>query len=302
MLGVTILGNNSAIPAYDRHPTSQVVTMNDQLILIDCGEGTQMQMAKYRIKRSKINYILISHLHGDHYFGLMGILTSMGLLGRENDLHLFATPLLEPIIHAQLNAANTVLPYPLHFHALEEDGLIWNDNKFTIECFSTKHRVACKGFIIREKKQPRKIDKATIHKYEIPTAFYDKLKMGEDYETKAGDIIKNEWVTVANKPACSYAFCADTIYDETLVPFVKNVSLLYHESTYLKDMNDRAALRFHATSEQAATIASKAEVDRLILGHFSSKYEVLDQFLEEASAIFTNTDLAIEGVTFLLNQ
>ncbi|MDI9364628.1 MAG: ribonuclease Z [Flavobacterium sp.] len=302
MLGVTILGNNSAIPAYDRHPTSQVVTMNDQLILIDCGEGTQMQMAKYRIKRSKINYILISHLHGDHYFGLMGILTSMGLLGRETDLHLFAPPLLEPIIQAQLNAANTVLPYPLHFHALEEDGLIWNDNKFTIECFSTKHRVACKGFIIREKKQPRKIDNTTIHKYQIPTAFYDKLKMGEDYETKTGEIIKKEWVTVANKPACSYAFCADTIYDETLVPIVKNVSLLYHESTYLKDMNDRAALRFHATSEQAATIALKAEVNKLILGHFSSKYEVLDQFLEEAGAIFTNTDLAIEGVTFLLNK
>jgi ribonuclease Z len=302
MLGVTILGNNSAIPAYDRHPTSQVVTMNDQLILIDCGEGTQMQMSRYRIKRSKINYILISHLHGDHYFGLIGILTSMGLLGRENDLHLFAPPLLEPIIHAQLNAANTVLPYPLHFHALEEDGLIWNDNKFTIECFSTKHRVACKGFIIREKKQPRKIDKAAIHKYEIPTAFYDKLKMGEDYETKTGELIKNEWVTVANKPACSYAFCADTIYDETLVPIVKNVSLLYHESTYLKDMNDRAALRFHATSEQAATIALKSEVDKLIMGHFSSKYEVLDPFLEEAQAIFANTDLAIEGVTFLLNQ
>jgi ribonuclease Z len=232
----------------------------------------------------------------------MGLLTSMGLLGRESELHLFAPPLLEPIINAQLNAANTVLPYTLHFHALEEDGLIWNENKFTIECFSTKHRVACKGFIIREKKQPRKIDKATINKYEIPTAFYDKLKMGEDYETKTGDIIKNEWVTLANKLACSYAFCADTIYDETLVPIVKNVSLLYHESTYLSDMNDRAALRFHATSEQAATIALKAEVSKLIMGHFSSKYEVLDQFSEEAKAIFDNTDLAIEGVTFLLNQ
>ncbi len=302
MLGVTILGNNSAIPAYDRHPTAQIVTMNDQLILIDCGEGTQMQMARYRIRRSKINYILISHLHGDHYFGLMGILTSLGLLGRENELHLFAPPLLEPIIYAQLNAANTVLPYPLHFHPLIEDGLIWNDNKFTIECFSTKHRVVCKGFIIREKKQPRKIDKTTIHTYEIPTAFYDRLKMGEDYETKSGDIIKNEWVTIANKPACSYAFCADTIYDETLIAIVKKVSLLYHESTYLKDMNDRAALRFHATSEQAATIALKAEVDKLIMGHFSSKYEVLTPFLDEAKAIFANTALAIEGVTFLLNQ
>lgn len=299
MFGVTILGNNSAIPAYDRHPTAQVVTINDQLILIDCGEGTQMQMAKYRIRRSKINYILISHLHGDHYFGLMGLLTSMGLLGREHDLHLFAPPLLEDIIHSQLNAANTALPYVLHFHPLVNDGLILNDNKFTIECFSTKHRVACKGFIIREKKQPRKINKDTINKYQIPTAFYDKLKLGEDYETKEGNIIKNDWVTIANSPANSYGFCADTIYDEELIPIVKNVSLLYHESTYLKDMNDRAALRFHATSEQAATIAKKAEVGKLIMGHFSSKYENLDSFLEEAKAVFDNSELAIEGVTFI---
>ena len=300
MFGVTILGNNSAIPAYDRHPTAQVVTMNDQLILIDCGEGTQMQMAKYRIRRSKINYILISHLHGDHYFGLMGILTSMGLLGREHDLHLFAPPLLEAIIHAQLNAANTALPYVLHFHPLVNDGLILNDNKFTIECFSTKHRVSCKGFIIREKKQPRRINKDTINQYDIPTAFFDKLKMGDDYETKEGDIIKNDWVTIANKPANSYAFCADTIYDEELVPIVKNVTLLYHESTYLKDMNDRAALRFHATSEQAATIAKKASVNRLIMGHFSSKYESIYPFLEEAKEVFDNSHLAVEGVTFIL--
>ncbi|MBC7720837.1 MAG: ribonuclease Z [Pedobacter sp.] len=299
MFGVTILGNNSAIPAYDRHPTAQVLTINDQLILIDCGEGTQMQMAKYRIRRSKINYILISHLHGDHYFGLMGLLTSMGLLGREHDLHLYAPPLLEAIIQSQLNAANTALPYVLHFYPLVNDGLILNDNKFTIECFSTKHRVACKGFIIREKKQPRKINKDTINKYQIPTAFYDKLKLGENYETKEGDIIKNDWVTIANTQPNSYAFCADTIYDEELIPIVKNVSLLYHESTYLKDMNDRAALRFHATSEQAATIAKKAEVGKLIMGHFSSKYENLDTFLEEAKAVFENSELAIEGVTFI---
>ncbi len=302
MFGVTILGNNSAIPAHDRHPTAQVVTINDQLILIDCGEGTQMQMARYKIRRSKINYLLISHLHGDHYFGLMGLLTSMGLLGRENELHLFAPPLLENIITCQLEAANTVLPYPLHFHALDKDGLIWSDNKFTIECFSTKHRVACKGFIIREKKQPRKINKDTITQYQIPTSFYDKLKMGKDYITKEGDIIYNGLVTIPNKPACSYAFCADTIYDEALVPIVKNVSLLYHEATYLKDMNDRAALRFHSTSTQAATIAKMSDVKKLIMGHFSSKYETLDIFLHEATEVFDRSDLAIEGVTFIVSH
>lgn len=302
MFGVTILGNNSAIPAHDRHPTAQIVTINDQLILIDCGEGTQMQMAKYKIRQSKINFILISHLHGDHYFGLMGLLTSMGLLGRRNDLHLFAPPLLKNIIISQLEAANTVLPYILHFYALENDGQIWSDNKFTIECFSTTHRVVCKGFIIREKKHPRKINKDTITKYPVPTAFYDRLKMGEDYKTKDEDIIKNDWVTIPNKPTCSYGFCADTIYDEALVPIVKNVSLLYHEATYLKNMTDRAGLRFHATSTQAATIAKMANVKKLIMGHFSSKYETLDTFLDEAMPIFDRSDLAIEGVTFIVSH
>ncbi len=300
MLGVTILGNNSALPAHDRHPTSQVVTMSDQLLLIDCGEGTQLQMSNYRIRRSKINYIFISHLHGDHYFGLMGLLTSMGLLGREHDLHLFAHAPLEEIIRLQLKAANTVLPYKLHFHPLDKDGLVLDENKFTVECFSTVHRVACKGFIFREKKQARKIDKETIHKYEIPTSFYDQLKTGSDYHTKTGDVIKNEWVTYANTPPKSYAFCADTIYDESLAAITKEVTLMYHETTYLKDLAERAKLRFHATTAQAAAIALKAKAQKLIIGHFSSKYENLDVFLIEAKEVFENTELAVEGVTFRL--
>ena len=300
MFAVTILGNNSAIPAHDRHPTAQIVTLNEQLFLIDCGEGTQIQIAQYKIKWSKINYILISHLHGDHYFGLIGLLTSMSLLGRQTEIHLYAPAMLAKIIQLQLDAANTKLSYPLLFHALKQECKIVEHDKFSIECFATQHRVECWGFIIREKREPSKIDKEKVLQYEIPAAYYNKLKAGEDYEKKDGTIIKNELVTTANKPCRSYAYSADTVYDERLIDKVKGVDLLYHETTYLKEGAERATLRFHATTHQAATIAQKAEVKKLIIGHFSSKYETLDAFLEEAREVFENTDLALEGTAYLL--
>lgn len=298
MFGVTILGNNSAIPAYDRHPTAQVVTLNDQLFLIDCGEATQIQMSRYKIRRSKIHHIFISHLHGDHYFGLIGLLTSMGLLGREQELHLYGTPGLEKIIRLQLEVADTTLPFPLHFHPLEKEGLIVDTPKFSVECFGTRHRIPCWGFIIREKKRPRKIDKEKVLAYGIPAVFYDRLKDGDDYENKQGELIKNEWVTIPNKPPRSYAFCADTIYDERVADKTSGVSMIYHETTYLKALADRAGARFHSTTEQAGMIALKAQTERLLIGHFSSKYEKLDEFLAEAKAVFPNTELAIEGVTY----
>jgi len=298
MFGVTILGNNSAIAAFDRHPTAQVVTLNEQVFLIDCGEGTQHQITKYKIRRSWINHIFISHLHGDHYFGLIGLITSMGLLGRQNELHLYAPAQLEEIINLQLKVADTVLPYKLVFHALTNEGLVADTKKFSVECFATQHRIQCWGFIIREKKHSRKIDKEKVLEYEIPSAYYEMLKTGSDYETKDGTVIKNELLTIANTPPLSYAFSADTIYDESLAEKVKDVSLLYHETTYLKDLHERAAARFHSTTVQAATIALKANAKRLLIGHFSSKYETLDPFLEEAQEIFENTSLATEGVTY----
>ena len=298
MFGVTILGNNSAIPAYDRHPTSQVVTLNDQLFLLDCGEGTQMQIARYKIRRSKIHHIFISHLHGDHYFGLIGLVTSMGLLGRETELHIYAPAALKDIIDLQLKVAVTTLPFPLVFHPLEKEGVIIDNDKFRVECFDTCHRIPCWGFIIREKRKPRKIHKEKVLEYEIPSAFYERLKNGYDYENKQGDVIKNELVTFSNKPARSYAFCADTIYDISIAEKTKDVTVLYHETTYLKDLTERAAARYHSTSVQAADIALRAAVERLLIGHFSSKYESLDIFLSEAQEVFPNTDLAIEGVTY----
>lgn len=298
MFGVTILGNNSAIPAYDRHPTAQVVTLNDQVFLIDCGEGTQMQIARYRIRRSKIHHIFISHLHGDHYFGLIGLITSMGLLGREQELHLYAPAGLKDIIDLQLKVADTNLPFPLVFHPLEAEGILVDTPKFSVACFATHHRVPCWGFIIREKRKPRKIDKVKVLQYDIPAAFYERLKDGDDYETREGELIRNEWVTLANKPARSYAFCADTRFDESLIDKTKGVTLLYHEATYLKDLAERALARFHSTTVQAATIALRAGVGKLLIGHFSSKYEKLDEFRNEAQAVFAETDLAIEGVTY----
>lgn len=298
MLSVTILGNNSAIPAHGRNPTSQVLQTQDESYLIDCGEGTQQQLMKYKVRRKRINHIFISHLHGDHYFGLIGLLTSMGLMGRINDLHLHAPPLLQEIINLQLKAADTILPYTIYFHPLGDECLIANDKKITVECIKVNHRIECWGFIFREKKNPRSIDPEKVKAYEIPAAYYEALQKGADYTNKKGTIIPNEELTVAAALPKSYAYCADTVYDETIIDKIKNVDLLYHEATYLKDLSERAAQRFHSTTEQAGTIAKKANAKKLIIGHFSSKYEVLDEFLKEAAEVFPNTELALEGICY----
>lgn len=298
MFAVTILGNNSALPAYDRHPSAQIVTINDQLILIDCGEGTQMQLSRYKIRRGKLNHIFISHLHGDHYFGLIGLISSMALLNREQPLHLFAPPGLEEIISLQLKVASTTLPYELVFHPLNEEEVILDTPKFSVEAFHTQHRIPCWGFLIKEKKLPRKLDKEKAINFDIPAAFYPSLKMGYDYTAKDGSVVYNEQVTIPNSPAKSYAYCADTIYDERLIEIAKNVTMIYHEATYLNGMEERAAARFHSTTSQAATIAMNANAGGLLLGHFSSKFEELHDYLKEAIEVFPKTQLAIEGVTF----
>ena len=298
MFAVTILGNNSDLPGYDRHPSAQIVTIYDQLLLIDCGEGTQMQLSRYKIRRGKLNHIFISHLHGDHYFGLIGLISSMALLNREQPLHLFAPAGLEEIIQLQLKVASTTLPFPLIFHPLEKEGLILEESKFTVETFQTQHRIPCWGFLIREKKEPRKIDKDKAVQYHIPSAYYQSLKAGYDYTAKDGTVIYNDQVTFANSPARSYAYCADTLYDERLATIAKDVTMIYHEATYLNGMEDRAAARFHSTTSQAASIALKANAGGLLLGHFSSKFEELHDYLKEALEVFPNTQLAIEGVTF----
>lgn len=298
MFAVTILGNNSALPAYDRHPSAQIVTINDQLLLIDCGEGTQMQLSRYKIRRGKLNHIFISHLHGDHYFGLIGLISSMALLNREQPLHLFAPPGLEEIIALQLKVASTTLPYELVFHPLNKEEIILDTPKFSVETFHTQHRIPCWGFLIKEKKHPRKLDKEKAINLNIPAAFYSSLKMGYDYTAKDGSVVYNDQVTLPNSPAKSYAYCADTIYDERLINIAKDVTMIYHEATYLNGMEERAAARFHSTTAQAASIALNANAGGLLLGHFSSKFEELHDYLKEALEVFPRTQLAIEGVTF----
>src|SRR6185312_6537801 len=299
MLAVTILGNNSALPAFDRHPTAQVVTMEDHLFLLDCGEGTQMQMAKYKIRRSKINHIFISHLHGDHYFGLIGLLTSMGLLGRTQDLHIHAPAALEEIIGLQLKVADIHLPYPLHIHTLGQrvpdrpDALV-RETKFEVSCFPVIHRIECWGFIFREIRPPRRVNPEKARQHDVPASFFDRLKWGESYQKKDGSVVDNLLVTdPAHRPR-SYAYAADTMFDERVASYVRDVDLLYHETTYLKDLEMQAGRRFHSTTAQAATIALRAGVHRLLIGHFSSKYEKLQPFELEAREIFPNTDLALE--------
>ncbi len=298
MLALTILGNNSAIPAYGRNPTAQVIQTSDENYLIDCGEGTQLQLTKYNIKKSRINKIFISHLHGDHYFGLIGLISSMSLLGRTTDLHLYAPSLLEKILQLHLEAANTTLTYKLYFHAITDEGKIANDKKITVKAFKVNHRIECYGFMFTEKKNPRKIIPEKVKAYEIPEAYYGELQKGNDYTTKKGTIISNEDVTEASTAARCYAYCADTIYDETIVDKIKGAHVIYHETTYLKDLEERATLRHHCTTVQAGNIAKLAGVEKLLIGHFSSKYELLDDFLSETKSVFENTELALEGACF----
>ncbi len=298
MIAITILGNNSAIPAFGRNPTSQYLQTTESSFLIDCGEGTQIQLSKYKLKTSKISHILISHLHGDHYFGLIGLLTSMSLLNRKQDLYLYGPSTLKDIIDLQLKVADTTLNYTLHFHSLKEEGVIAQTKKIEISCFKVQHRIECWGFLFKEIKNPRSIDIELAKSFEIPASYFEQLQKGEDYHTKKGTIISNEAVTIAANTPKTYAYCADTIFDISLIEKLKGVDLLYHESTYLKDLEERAAARYHSTTHQAATIAKMAGVKKLMIGHFSSKYESIDPFLNEAKEVFNETVLAIEGTCY----
>ena len=299
MLAVTILGNNSAVPAHNRHPTSQVIQTHDHKFLVDCGEGTQMQMSVYKIKPGKINHIFISHLHGDHYFGLVGLLTTLGLNNRKNELNIYSPEGLKEIVELQFRVADANLSYPLHFHILKNEVIIYEDKKIEIECFRVNHRIECWGFLFREKKNSRKIDPKMVSQYNIPTSHYENLQEGQDYVTPSNEIIKNDILTFPGVHSSSYAYCADTGYFEQVIDKIRDVDLLYHESTYLHALEEKALARFHSTSRQAAAIAKKANVKKLLLGHFSSMYDNIDQFKNEACEIFENTECAIEGVCYL---
>lgn len=300
MIRLTILGNNSALPAYERHPTAQVIEIREQLFLVDCGEGTQIQMQRYNIRRRRVNYIFISHLHGDHYFGLIGLITSLALLGRTAPLYLFGPPGLKEIIDLQLHVAHAMLPYPLIFTgiAADEAKTLVDTPNYAVSCFPVEHRIPCHGFLFILKSPGRRIIPEKCREWGVPAAFYSQLKAGRDYTRRDGVIVKNEWVTADGPPEKRYAYCADTRHTVAFLPYIQHADLLYHESTYLKDNSEKAFDRFHSTAEDAANIALKAGVKKLLLGHYSSRYQDLDLFLEEAKARFPDTEISIEGTTY----
>ncbi len=300
---LTILGSSSATPAHDRNPSAQVLNIHAQLILIDCGEATQIQLSRYKIKAHSIRHIFISHLHGDHYLGLIGLLSTMHLQGRTAEIHLHAHQELKEIIDVQLKYSDTKFRYPLVFHELPPNSgqILLNETTFTVESIRMNHRIPCSGFVFREKKAPRKLIKEKLAYYRIPPEACAEIKTGKDYfDAASGKNIRNEDLTIDSLSPRNYAYCPDTIYDESILPFIKNADLLYHEATFANDMAERARETFHTTAEQAAMMASRAEARRLIIGHFSARYKDLNSILSEARNVFPETHLALEGKKFTL--
>lgn len=297
---LTILGSNSAVPAHNRNPTAQLLKHKNLSILIDCGEGTQFQMNKFRIKRGKLDYILISHMHGDHYFGLVGLLNSLKLNGRTTDLHVFAPPELEQVILLQADFKAEDWPFNLYFHAMSFDKsyLLFETEDLKVRTIPLDHRTPCNGFLIEEKVKQRKIVSNAVRHYGVPHTFMKNLKMGEDFVQNDGNLVNNELLTEDPPPSNSYAYCSDTKYNESILPLIAKATLLYHEATFLEESKDKAQLRFHSTTKEAATIALKAQVGQLIIGHYSAKYKDLNPLLNEVREVFPNAVLAIEGKTY----
>ncbi|MDB4927176.1 ribonuclease Z [Mucilaginibacter sp.] len=299
---VTILGSSSATPIYNRNPTSQVLNINERLYLIDCGEGTQQQMLRFDVRASRIDHIFISHLHGDHYLGLVGLLSSMHLNGRKKPLKLFGPPQLKEVIDLQFKYSETHLQYDIEFtitNPNKAETIIANEDVI-IETIPLDHRIACTGFLFREKKRLRKLLKDELERIGVPVEVYTSLKKGADYTNPEGKIYKNDTLTVDSDKPKTYSYCSDTIYNEQYFDQINNSDLLYHEATFLHNMVDRANETYHTTALQAAEIAVKTNAKKLLIGHFSARYKTLDELLEEAQSVFPETSLAIEGKTFVV--
>ena len=297
---LTILGCYAATPRTITNPTSQVLEIKNRMFLIDCGEGTQVQLRKHKIKFSKINHIFISHLHGDHFYGLIGLVSTFMLLNRTNDLHIYGPKGIKEVITMQLRLSNAWTNYGLYFHELEskESEVIYEDEKVLVKTIPLKHRIYTNGFLFMEKMGDRKLNIDAAQNFEIDPVFYQKIKNGKDITLDDGRVIDNLQLTFEPEQPKSYAFCSDTIYDEELVNYIKGVTILYHESTFLESEAEKGAVTMHSTAKEAARIAFKAKVEQLILGHYSTRYESIAMFKDEAETIFSNILLADDGVTF----
>jgi ribonuclease Z len=297
-INLTILGCHSATPRTFAHPTSQYLEINNRHFLIDCGEGTQVQLRKYKIKFSAISHVFISHLHGDHFFGLIGLISTFGLLKRTKELHIYGPKGIQEIINLQLKLSKSWLSYDIIFHELENKNseLIFEDDKVEVHTIPLNHRVYTNGFLFKEKIGERKLNiEAIKENSEIEICDYQNLRNGKDFTTENGEIIKNNILTFNPHKSLSYGYCSDTTYKPDIISIIKNVDLLYHESTFLNDRKDLAKTTKHATAEEAGNIAKEANAGQLILGHYSSRYNDLDLFKLEAQTVFKNVILAKEG-------
>lgn len=302
---LTILGSSSAIPIIERNPTSQFLHLAGRYFLIDCGEGTQVQLRKNQIGFGRVDHILISHLHGDHFFGLVPLLQSLQLLDRHKPIHIYGPPGLKDIIDVQLRASYTKLRYELNFHPLDmkEPATVFEDENVVVTSFPLKHGIDCCGFYFRERERPRKMSKEALAKYSIPVSEIKKIKLGEDWVDEDGKVIPNAELTYEAPPPLSYAFCTDTLPLELSRYFTKP-SLLYHEATFREEHSDRAKKTNHSTAPQAAGVARSVEAENLIVGHFSIRYKdaELEELLQEAKEGFENTFLAREGMCFTVDE
>jgi ribonuclease Z len=299
---VTILGSSSATPVYNRNPTSQLLNCNEKFYLIDCGEGTQQQLIKYGIKANKIDYIFISHLHGDHYFGLIGLLSSLHLNGRVKPMKIFGPEPLMEILNLQFKHSDTTLKFPIEFTPVHADvsKLIFENTDLTVETIILNHRIPCTGFKFKEKKRLRKLVVEKLEQDAVPLEYYPLLKRGLDLSLPNGRVFLNVDYTIDSNPPKTYCYCSDTLADGTYLENIKDSTVLYHEATFLHELLDRAIFTHHSTALQAAEIAVATGAGKLLIGHFSSRYKTLQPLLEEAAAVFSNTELALEGVTYLI--
>jgi len=299
-LKLTILGCYAATPRTFTNPTSQVLEIKNRLFLIDCGEGTQVQLRKNKIKFSKINHVFISHLHGDHFFGLIGLISTFTLLGRTTDLYIYGPVGIKEIIMLQLKLTDSWINYKLHFKELsgKSSEVIYEDEKVSVSTIPLKHRIYTNGFLFREQLDKRKLNVEAIKKFEIEQCYFQNIKNGKDIVLDNGQVVKNAQLTFDPALPKSYAFCSDTAFSEAVIPLVNNVDVLYHEATFLQSEEALAKKTKHSTAIEAATIALKANVKQLILGHYSTRYESISLFKEEAQTVFSKVSLADDGKTF----
>lgn len=297
---LTLLGCYAATPRTITNPTAQVLEIRNRMFLIDCGEGTQVQLRKNKLKFSKINHIFISHLHGDHMYGLVGLISTFMLLNRQTDLHVYGPKGIKEIILLQLRYSNSFTGYNLYFHELEskESEVIFEDDKVIVKTIPLQHRIYTNGFLFQEKPKERKLNVAAVEEYQIDKAYYRKIKYGGDITLDNGQVIPNAELSFDPEPTKSYAFCSDTVYNEAIVPLIQNADVLYHEATFLESEADKAEKTMHSTAKQAATIAKLANVKHLVLGHYSTRYSSIELFQQEAETIFPSVLLGDDGKVF----